>query len=98
MSINETVSIYLAAKAEEAAAKKRADAAKKEILAHAGNLDTFTTDAWTVIVKRTVSVRLDTKKLYEEFGEQATKELYGRESVSVSIDAVPAAAAAGKTA
>ena len=98
MKINDAVSVYLAAKDAESAARKRAEAAKKEILAHAGGRDSFTTDAWTVILKRSVSIRLDTKKLYDDFGEADIKRDYGRESVSVTVDAVPAAQATTATA
>lgn len=98
MTINEKITLYLAAKQEESAAKKRADALKKDIIAHAAGADAFTTDEWTVILKKSISIRLDTKKLYDDFGEDVVKRDYGRESVSVSVDAVPVTHAETKTA
>ena len=98
MSINEKIAAYLEAKQEESSAKKRAAALKKEILAHAAGADAFTTDVWAVIVKRSISIRLDTQKLYDDFGEDVVKRDYGKESVSVTVDAVPVTQAETKTA
>ena len=86
MTINETISSYLAAKAAETVARKQADAMKKLILDHAGSADHFTTDAFTVVIKTTISSRLDTAALYKDFPD--VKSVYGRETVSRSVDAV----------
>lgn len=86
MSINEKIAAYLQEKAKENAAKKASDALKEDILAAMGNEKTLVTDAFTVILKETESIRLDNKKLYAEFGEKQVKELYGKKSVSRSLD------------
>lgn len=97
MNINTIISDYLQAKQQEAEAKKRAAALKDLILQHAGDADNFTTDEFTVIIKKSVSVRLDTDALYKDFPD--IKDTYGRESVSRSVTAVVTApAAAGKSA
>ena len=97
MTIDTIIAEYLQAKQQEAEAKKRAAALKDLILQHAGTADNFTTDEYTVIIKTSVSLRLDTDALYKDFPD--IKETYGRESVSRSVTAVVTApAAAGKSA
>ena len=85
MTLNEAIETYTRESAKASAAKKAADAAKKIILAHAGDSDEITTDAWTVYVKRTTSTRLDTDALYRDFPD--IKEDYGKTTVSTSLDA-----------
>ena len=85
MTINEAITIYLEESAKAAEAKKKADAAKKFILAAAGNLDELTTDSWVVYIRRTLSERLDTSALYHDFPD--IKETYGKTTVSTSLDA-----------
>ena len=92
MSINEIISSYLAAKDAETAAKKQADAMKKLLIDHAGSADHFTTDVYTVVIKTTISSRLDTAALYRDFPD--VKAAYGKETVSRSVTAVENAAAA----
>lgn len=94
MTINEIIAAYNAAKAEETAAKKRAENMKKLILEYAGIADNFTTDTYTVVIKTTVSTRLDTAALYKDFPD--IKESYGKTTESKSVFAVPTANAAGK--
>ena len=91
MSINETVAAYLEAKEAESAAKKRADLLKKVILEHAGNNDSFTTDEYTVIIKTTPSLKLDTAALYKDFPD--IKETYGKTTVSKTVTAARTPAA-----
>ena len=96
MSINEIIAAYIAAKAEETSAKKRAAAMKELILQHASGKDNFTTDVYTVVIKTTSSIRLDTDSLYKDFPD--IKETYGKVTVSRSLDAHALQAAEGKTA
>lgn len=97
-NINSIISAYLAAKAEESAAKKRAAALKEKILQHAGSAPAFNTDEWNVIIKRSISIRIDTAKLYADFGEQEIKSVYGYESESVTVNAAAVKAAETKSA
>ena len=96
MTINEAIETYTRESAIASAAKKAADAAKKIILSHVGDADELTTDAWTVYVKRTTSIRLDTDALYSDFPD--IKETYCKVSVSTSLDAHPVAGSAQKSA
>lgn len=96
MNINEIITNYLQAMQEKRDAEKRADAYKALILDHAGTADNFTTDVFTVIVKRTETTRLDTKRLYADFPDM--KDVYGKTSTSTTITAVVTADAAKKTA
>ena len=86
MSINEIITSYLDAKQAETDAKKRAAAMKDLILQHAGDADNFTTDLYTVIIKTSTSMRLDTTALYKDFPD--IKETYGKTSTSKTVDAV----------
>lgn len=96
MTINEIIAAYNAAKAEETAAKKRAENMKKLILDYAGTADNFTTDIYTVVIKTTVSTRLDTAALYNDFPD--IKESYGKTTESRSVSAVLTAVAGKKSA
>lgn len=96
MDINTIVAEYIAAKEAERDAKKRAEAMKKAILQHAGDAETFTTDLYNVIIKRTASERLDTDALYKDFPD--IKNVYGKITTSTSIDAAPISAAGKKSA
>ena len=86
MDINKAIEIYLQAKQDETSAKKRAAAMKDLILQHAGDADNFTTDLYTVIIKTSTSMRLDTTALYKDFPD--IKETYGKTSTSKTVDAV----------
>lgn len=79
-------------------AKKRADAAKELIKQYAAGNDTFETDVFNVILKKSTSIRLDTKKLYQDFGESEIKSVYGSESTSITIIAAEKADTEKKTA
>ena len=96
MSINETIAAYLAAKDAESAAKKRAAELKEIILAHAGSADNFQTDVFTVVIKTSETVRLDTAKLYKDFPDIKTE--YGKITPSKTITAARKAGAESKTA
>lgn len=96
MDINAIIADYIAAKEAERDAKKRADAMKKAILQYAGTAETFTTDVYNVIIKRTASERLDTDALYKDFPD--IKNVYGKVTTSTSIDAAPVSAAEKKSA
>ena len=96
MNINEIIASYLQAKQDETDAKRRAAAMKELILQHAGALDNFTTDTYTVIIKTSTSTRLDTTSLYKDFPD--IKETYGKTSTSKTVDAVRTASAEKKSA
>jgi len=96
MDINTIITSYLQAKQAEADAKKRAAAMKELIIQHAGGADNFTTDVYTVIVKTTASIRLDTAALYKDFPD--IKDTYGKTTTSKTIDAVITADAEKKSA
>ena len=105
MKINESIAVYLAAKAEQAAAekaardaKKRADMAADEILRHAAGRPSFDTDAYTVGIVRTVAIVLDTEKLYQDFKDIKSLDQYGKESPRVKITAIARQQAEGLTA
>lgn len=85
INIDEIIISYLQDTEIAKQAKKRADAAKELIKQYAAGNDTFSTDIFSVIVKSTDSVRLDTKKLYQDFGEKEMKSAYGTVSTSVSL-------------
>jgi len=96
MNINEIITSYMQAKQAEADAKKRAAAMKELILQHAGNADNFTTDVYTVIIKTTTSVRLNTAALYSDFPD--IKDTYGKTTTSKSVDCVVTSDAEKKSA
>lgn len=94
MSINTIISNYLSAKQAETDARKQAEGLKALILDHAKGADHFTTDDYTVIIKTTASVRLDTAALYRDFPD--VKTAYGKATTSTTINAVVNAAGAEK--
>lgn len=96
MTKNEIIAAYIAATEAEKAAKKQAEAMRALILDFMGSAAALETDLYTVAVKETESLRLDTKALYHDFPD--IKRDYGKTTVSRSVVAVPRAAAAGKTA
>ena len=96
MDINTIIADYIRAKQEESSAKKAAAAAKEMILQHANGADNFMTDVYTVIIKKTQSVRLDTETLYKDFPD--IKREYSKVTESTSLDVVKTAGPAKKTA
>ena len=98
MNIDEIVTVYLQEKEIEKAAKKKADAAKELILQYAAGNDSFDTAVYNVIIKKSTSIRLDTKKLYQDFGEKEMKSAYGTISTSTSLVIAEKAAAEKKSA
>ena len=96
MDINTIITDYIRAKQEESSAKKAAAAAKEMLLQYAGGADNFMTDIYTVIIKKTQSVRLDTAALYRDFPD--VKREYSKATESTSLDVVKTAGAAKKTA
>ena len=96
MGINDIIANYLQAKQQETAAKKTAAAMKELILQHAGSADNFTTDVFTVVIKTSESIRLDTAELYKDFPD--IKETYGKKTTSKTVDAVITAGAEKKSA
>ena len=96
MGINEIIAAYIQEKETEAAAKKRAAALKNLLLEYAGNRDNFMTDVYTVVIKTSASVRLDTDALYHDFPD--IKNEYGKVTTSKTVAAVVTADAEKKTA
>lgn len=95
MDINNSIAAYLAAKAEQADAekrardaKKRADMAADDIMRHAAGRPSFETDAYSVGISRSVSIVLDTEKLYRDFKDIKNLDQYGKESPRVKITAI----------
>lgn len=95
MAINDSISAYLAAKADRAAAEKAAREAKKreevaaaEIIRHAGGRACFDTEAFTVSIEQAARVILDTEKLYQDFPDIKNLDQYGRESTRNVITAL----------
>ncbi len=95
MSINDAITLYLAAKAAESAATKKAkeekakaDAAAAEIMRHAAGRAGFETELYTVGITRTVSIVLDSEKLYRDFPDIKSMDQYGKESPRVKINAL----------
>lgn len=86
MDINTIITNYLQAKQAETEAKKRAEAMKALILEHAKEADNFTTDVYTVVIKTSSSVRLDTATLYKDFPD--IKNTYGKITTSKTVNAV----------
>lgn len=84
-TIDEIIRKYNDAKAAEAIAKKEAAALKDLIIEYAKDRKTFDTDLYNVIIKETITTRLDSAALYKDFPD--IKKEYGKESVSVSIAA-----------
>lgn len=85
MSINEMLAAYMEETENEKRAKKAATALKEEIISYMHGEKSIVTDEFSVILKETKSRRLDNEKLYAEFGKKETLELFGKDSVSVSI-------------
>lgn len=83
MSINEMIKEYKAIMDNMSAEKKTADVLKKSIMEYAKNNDCFVTDEYTVIIKTSESIRLDTTALYKDFPD--IKETYGKTTVSRSL-------------
>lgn len=95
MNINDIISVYLAAKAQEAAANKaareakaRAEAAAADILLHAAGRDSFETDAYTVAIGKETRVILDQQRLFKDFPGIKNLDQYGRESTRDTITAL----------
>lgn len=96
MDINTIIFEYLKAKEEKAAAEKREKAFKALLIDHAKGRDNFTTDIFTVIVKTTMSSRLDTAALYKDFPD--IKSVYEKQTTSTTVTAVYTDNAEQKTA
>ena len=93
MTANEIICAYMAAQEQKRIAEKKAEEMKNLLLSMMGSAPIFETDSFTVISKRTESVRLDTKALYSDFPD--IKKDYGRPSVSVSLTIAEKAVSAG---
>lgn len=96
MSKNEILAAYIAATEAEKAAKKQAEAMKNLILEFMGSAAALETDLYSVIIKETETVRLDTKALYKDFPD--IKKDYGKTSISRSVTIAARSAATTKTA
>lgn len=96
MSKNEIIAAYIAATEAEKRAKKQAEEMKNLILEFMGSAATLETDLYSVIIKETETVRLDTKTLYKDFPD--IKKEYGKTSVSRSVTIATRSASATKTA
>jgi len=94
MSINEVVTAYVAAKEQEKIIAEQVKTLAEQIKSYAGKTDCFETDDYSVLIKTTESIRLDTKALYHDFPD--IKNTYGKITTSKSI--LPVAKVATKSA
>ena len=99
-NINPIITAYLAAKAEESAANKkardakaRAEAAAAEIKAYAAGRVSFETDAYTVALAQETRVILDQPRLFADFPGIKDLDQYGKESTRDVITAIARAGA-----
>lgn len=96
MTKNEIIAAYIAASETKKTIEKQLEELKATIIDFMGNSATFETDKYSVILKTTETIRLDTKALYKDFPD--IKKDYGKLSVSRSVVAVPRSAAETKSA
>lgn len=82
-NIDNIVSEFVALTEMERQTKKRIEELKTIILENACDSDSFTTSDYTIVIKQTESIRLDTKALYKDFPD--IKNTYGKTSISKSI-------------
>ena len=94
MSINEIVSAYIAAKEQEKIIAEQVKTLAEQIKSYAGKADCFETENYSVLIKTTESMRLDTKALYNDFPD--IKSVYSKPTISKTI--IPVAKAAIKSA
>ena len=76
MNINNIISEYNRIKEEKTSLEKQEKALREQILLFANEKAMFETDQFTVIVKSSERVTLDTKALYKDFPEM--KSVYGK--------------------
>lgn len=95
-SINKIIQEYLEGQKKQAELKKQLDHMKRIIVDYTGNCDSFVTNEYTVILKTSTSVRLDTETLYKDFPD--IKKEYGKETISKSLVIVQVENANKKTA
>lgn len=95
-NINSIIQEYLEGQEKQAELKKRLACLKGLILDHAGNNDSFLTDNFSVIVKTSTSIRLDTETLYKDFPD--IKKEYSKETISKTLAIAQIASENTKTA
>ena len=95
MGINSIIAVYLAAKAAEAEANKKARTAKAEaekaaaeIMRYAAGRTGFDTDLYTVAMTKETRVILDQGKLFADFPGIKDLDQYGKESTRDVITAL----------
>jgi predicted phage-related endonuclease len=76
MNINTIIAEYNRIKEERASLEKQEKALREQILLFASDKNMFETDQFTVIIKSSERVTLDTKALYKDFPEM--KSVYGK--------------------
>lgn len=76
MNINTIISEYNRIKEQKASLGKQEKALREQILLFANEKAMFETDCYTVIIKSSERVTLDTKSLYKDFPEM--KDVYGK--------------------
>lgn len=100
--IDNIIAVYLAAKAAEAAASKkareakaRAEEAAAEIMRHAGGRLAFDTAGYTVAIGQETRIILDQQKLFADFPGIKALDQYGKESTRNIITALARETAPG---
>jgi len=96
MNINDIVSEFMQARAEEAAAKKRKEKAAALIIEHARGAEFFQTDMYNVVIDTRTRTGIDTERVYADFPE--FRDVYGKTSTYNVITPKARTDAAGKTA
>lgn len=96
MSINETITAYNAAKAQENAAKKEKEKLAALIINHANGRDFFATDEYNVVIDKRTRTGIDTETLYKDFPD--FKDTYGKTTEYNVITAKAITKATEKTA
>lgn len=76
MDINSIISEYNRIKEDRASLEKQEKALREQIILYASDKNMFETDNYTVIIKSSERVTLDTKALYKDFPEM--KDVYGK--------------------
>lgn len=78
MNINTIIAEYNRIKEEKTSLEKQEKALREQILLFANEKAMFETDQFTVIIKSSERVTLDTRALYKDFPEM--KDVYGKTS------------------
>lgn len=82
-NINEIVARFETVRAMKAAAEKEEKQLRAELLRYAAGRSVFETEGFTVMIKTTSRVTLDTAALYKDFPDM--RDVYGRTSTTTTV-------------